>query len=370
MTYKSLHTIFYSLSYDNFYNPPESINNNDFGQDIVYFMQFNTLFCKKKISCFEIGELLDGNQLKASNESILTLELEDSTYELQVEKVKIYCVKTHSTIIIALNLVNNKYTNFSDLSMHLDKNTSYSLHDKFNGIRINQSYVAKNHNYNINSAQLLNEYFFGGALLNPKLVLGRKNYHMFSVVDQHLSDLCKDISKDKNFEIYKLATSEPVNATVGRKTYDEFLETIYDKWEDTGSLYIVNFTNFLQILPIDGLDHSISFMRNYEKMVVLTLIQKTMFVKFQIIEQNRNDIRSFKKFINHYYYLEISPERQMDSIYRLLQKGLKNMEYYEILTSEIEIYSAAINNRIMFFITVTYTFFAILSVIIMLWEIK
>lgn len=95
-------------------------------------------------------------------------------------------------------------------------------------------------------------------------------------------------------------------------------------------------------------------------------MQKAMFVDFQTIDQKRNDLKSFNSFINQYYYLEISPERQLDTLYVVLQKGLKNLEYYEILTSEIEIYSASLNNRTMFIVTLTYTFFALISVFLML----
>lgn len=370
MKYKSLHTIYYALTYDNNYQCQSHLHSCDFIEEIGYFPQFNSLFSEEKIATFELETLKrDKRNYVATKESKLKLLLTDKEYILDVNYVKVYCLKAYRTLIIALNVVNREYDNYIDLSLHLDKNTSYAQSDTFKGIMINNQYISRRHTSRVSSANLLNKFFFNKELQNPHFILGRKNYHMFSIIDDRLGELCKNIDNDTNYEIYKIATSEPVNATVGRKTYNEFLDTIYDKWEGTGSLYIVNSTNILQILPKNGVDHSKKFMKTYEKMVILSLFQKCLFVEFQTIDQKKNDIHKFKKFINQYYYLEVSPEKQMDTIYKYLQKELKNLEYYEILTGEIEIYSAAINNRIMFFVTATYTIFALMTLIIMLWEV-
>lgn len=365
--HKSLHTIFYTLSYDSYKpNNSDDIIYIEEDDDIRYFTQFNSLFKKGKIATYEVLKLKSSNGKINTCDSVLKLLIGNEKHILPIERIKYYIVEEFNAVIISVTVANYIIDDFVMLSRHLDKNSCFGSSDEFIGITINDYYIANHIKGEKYANTLINEFFFDGSAKELRLVLGRKNFHLFSIVDDTLSLKCKDISNDNDYSLYKIATSEFVNTTVGKKTYAEFIDSIYDKWQDTGSLYFVNFTNFVQILPSSGVDHSINFIESNEKMVVLSLFQKAMFVNFQTIEQKRNDLKSFNSFINQYYYLEISPERQLDTLYAMLQKGLKNLEYYEILTSEIEIYSASLNNRTMFIVTLTYTFFALISVFLML----
>ena len=64
--------------------------------------------------------------------------------------------------------------------------------------------------------------------------------------------------------------------------------------------------------------------------------------------------------------MEVSQEHQVQVIYEMLQKQLKNDGYYEILKDEIEIYRSTSNMKLMLRVTAFYTLMSLLTVILML----
>lgn len=110
---------------------------------------------------------------------MLQLLIGNVKHTLPIEKIKYYVLEEFKTLIISVTVINYEIDDFVMLSRHLDKNSCFGGKDVFIGITINDYYIANHIRGEKYANTLINEFFFNGYANKLRLVLGRKNFHLF-----------------------------------------------------------------------------------------------------------------------------------------------------------------------------------------------
>ena len=369
--FKSVHVVTYICSYDGNLKTIEDchINNTYDDNDGVYFEGFQKLFTDQKmIKKYSFDKLITSQQKK--------IKVIDSTCELKVTKdysidfnidsVNVYVAKKLNLLAVELILVNNSSEDYINISRNIDKNIKFSANDEFKGIFINGvELISPVYNQNHN-AQRLSHFFFNDKVKNLNILLGRKNYQVMSILSDELAKETESIYENNNLDIFRIATSDDAPDKLGPKFFNNYLNSVYDKWIHTGSVYVINNVNTTQILKSQHKNYANQMIYSYNKMIIISLFQKAKFIEFQNIEQKNSQMKHFNYVINKYYFMEVSQEHQVQFIYEMLQEQLKNDKYYEILKDEVEIYRSTTNMRLMLIVTVFYTLMSLIAVILTL----
>lgn len=366
---KSKHVIYYVFTYDKALN----LKQNYYAKmaheltDDFYYESFNDLFRNDKvITSRKIKTVLDvyQNTVKVSD-SIFSIMTEHLTVNFNIDSAIIRYSNRFKVGILELKVINTHFDDMEFISKHIDKNSGFSKEDDFKGIYINgvemvtPKLTTDDTNYNINKI------FLTKSVTNLRLILGRKNYQVMSIVCDRLSAKVKNIYAPDDLEIYKIATSEFVT-TIGPQSFDKYLTTIYDKWITLGSAYIINHVNMVQIVQQKNDTYVDVSYNRYSKIVTLCQFQKAIFTHFQTSSETQSKFHHFNEFINKYYFIEISHDTQSQVMYEMMQYQLNNYKYYDILKEESNNLNSQKTNNYILILTLIYTISAIASLFVLL----
>jgi hypothetical protein len=369
--YKSIHVVTYICSYNGKIKFIEDchLDNGYDDNDGVYFEGFQKLFSNPKMIKKYSFEKLPVKNEKKINVSDSTCELKvtkDYSIYFDIDSVNVYNASKLNLLAVELILVNKNSEDYINISRNIDKNIKFSTNDEFQGIFLNGIEIISPVFNQEHNAKRLSQFFFKDKVKNLNILLGRKNYQVMSIISDELAKETKMINENSNLDIFRIATSDDAPNQLGPKFFNNFLNSVYDKWIHTGSVYIINNVNTTQVLKSDKKQYANQMIYTYNKMIIISLFQKAKFIEFQNIEQKNSQMKHFNYVINKYYFMEVSQEHQVQFIYEMLQEQLKNDKYYEILKDEIEIYRSTTNMRLMLMVTVFYTLMSLITVILML----
>lgn len=352
---KSSHVLYYVLEYKKIdLCKITGTVNNEIEEENLFYDNFVSLFSKNEILTYDI-DLYNNYELLLKN-NVLNVSF-------NIDSAKLRIVKAYKIAILELVIENTSYFDYPFIARHIDKNQSFGVNDSFCGMDINnQEFITGTSDINI-TLKNVNKLFFNDSLEGIKFILGRKNYQIMAIVSDSLSSKVININDKSNLEIYKIATAEHTKH-LGDKTFNSFLDTTYDKWMMSGSIYIVNNLKMLQIVDVKNQDFINASIKNYRPVVTFSLVQKAIFVKFQAVRSNNLTINKFNNFLNKYYFVELSSDSQTQKMYELLKINLNNQSYYNILKEEIHLINTHTTSNIIIILTAIYTLFALLGVIV------
>lgn len=354
---KSKHIIYYVFNYDKLKLNQTALSKveQDYDNEL-YYHNFSTLFNDDHlIQSFEHRHI--------NNQTFILKNSTTKDINFQIVKNRIRIIKPFKVGIIELYLDNLNSNDYLNISRHIFKNVAFNQHDSFNGIYINnQQMVTHDTNFN-RTEQYLNTIFFNGAVTNFKLALGRKNFQICSIIDDNLSLLVQHIKKRDDLTIYKIATGEK-NDVVGDDTYQNFIDSIYDKWIPTGSIYVLNSHILLQIVNQQYASFTKASLSMYNKIVTVSLIQKIVFIKFQNKSHDLHLHSKFNLFISKFFFIEVSHDNQSQSFYDRLKAEFKIDKYHMVVKEEVNLINSNKTTYYLLIMTFLYTMFALISILI------
>ncbi len=356
---KSKHIIYYVFNYQN-------IDDKKLNKLSKQVYEDNDWFYKNFTNLYNDDKLLVNYKLDdiINSEVILKNEYkEDVSFVLTNAILRIS--KKFKTGIIELYLDNHMYDNFEHISRHLFKNESFNKTDSFGGIYLNdKQFITEKQDISI-SENLINDVLLDNIIDGFRLSLGRRNYQIMTIISDYYSTKVHTINDDRDLSIYRLATGE-INTSVGSNTYNKFLDTTYDKWVYTGSLYIIDDNVMLQILDEKNASFYSAPHTKYNYVVSLCLLQKAIFIKFQNVFADMKQRKLFNTFLSKFYFIEVSHDSQTEEFYLRLKEELKLNKYHEIVKDEINLMSDSNTTSYLVILTFLYTTFALISVLMMI----
>ncbi len=356
---KSKHIIYYVFNYDNINLKNTNLIEVEADYDNeLFYDNFTHLFSDSGlIKSYENKDLKDRNL-------ILKNEIKpDITFKLTKHRIRL--VQTFKVGLIELYLNNENCDDFLSISRHIFKNESYNKFDSFNGIFLdNMQIVTSDTNFS-KTQEYLNNVFFNKSISGFNLALGRKNFQITSIIDDTLSKKAQEIYNEDDLTLYRLATGEK-NKQIGHDTYKIFLNSIYDKWIKTGSIYILNNHVLLQVVNNDNANFTKAPMNMYNKIVTITLIQKVIFIKFQNKSHDFLVHSKFNLFISKFFFIEVSHDNQSQHFYETLKNEFKLDQYHQVVKEEINLINANKTTNWLLIMTFLYTSFALISILMSL----